>query len=60
MIQVEIIEAISESELVNDINYFLEQLENHLYIDIKYSPIVINDSKNKVIKYTALIIYRIE
>ena len=36
MIQIEIIEKDTEQDLVNDVNYFLEQLENHLFVDIFY------------------------
>ena len=42
MIQIEIIEKETEQELVNDVNYFLEQLENHLFVDIKYSTNIIH------------------
>lgn len=60
MIQVEIIESINEIDFVEDINYFLQQLENHLFIDIKYSTSIINKENNNHVKYTALIIYRVE
>lgn len=59
MIQVEVIESSNEEDFVNDVNYFLEQLENHLFIDIKYSfSMINNDEKSQ--RYTALIIYKIE
>lgn len=60
MIQIEIIEKDTEQELVNDVNYFLEQLENHLFIDIKYSFNLCSNNKGIRKIYTAMIIYRVE
>ncbi len=59
MIQVEIIKSHDENQLVSDINYFLQQLEEHLYIDIKYSSFLVNKEDNTYL-YSALIIYRVE
>lgn len=59
MIQVEIFQNESETNLINDINYFLEQLEEHLYIDIKYSSFFSPTSESKII-YTAMIIYKVQ
>ncbi len=60
MVQVEIIEASNEQDLVNDINYFLEQLDDHLLIDIKYNYQSLRNNTNFYNKYSALIIYRVQ
>ena len=60
MIQIEIIEKDTEQYLVNDVNYFLEQLENHLFVDIKYSTNMIHFNHEIIKNYTALIIYKVE
>lgn len=60
MIQIEIIEKETEQELVNDVNYFLEQLENHLFVDIKYSSNIYQMNKEIKKNFTAMIIYRVE
>lgn len=59
MIQIEIINSKDENNLVLDVNYFLEQLEEHLFIDIKYSSFLV-DKENNLYTYSALIIYRVE
>lgn len=56
MIQIEIIKSNNEDSLVNDVNYFLSQLEGHLFIEIKYSTDVIKDE----VIYSCLIVYRVE
>lgn len=60
MVQVEIIEASNEQDFVNDINYFLEQLDDHLLIDIKYNYQSSRNNTNLYNKYSALIIYRVQ
>ncbi len=60
MVQVEIIEASNEQDFVNDINYFLEQLDDHLLIDIKYNYQSLRNNTNFSSKYSALIIYRVQ
>ena len=42
------------------VNYFLEQLENHLFVDIKYSTNIIHFNHEIIKNYTALIIYKVE
>lgn len=56
MIQIEIFKNSDENILVDDINYFLEQLEEHLFIDIKYSSVIINEDNAL---YSAIVIYRV-
>ena len=60
MVQVEIIVASNEQDFVNDINYFLEQLDDHLLIDIKYNYQSLRNNTNLYNKYSALIIYRVQ
>ena len=59
MIQIEIIESYSESSLVKETNYFLEQLEEHLFVDIRFSSFLVNDENGYNTKYCVLIIYRV-
>lgn len=60
MIQVEIIEGFDGNQLVNDVNYFLEQLEEHLFIDVRYSSFFVQEKGMPRIRYSALILYRVE
>ncbi len=53
MIQSEIISESSEEEFVESINYFLERLQEHQLIDIKFQ--ILSDEK-----YVALILYKVE
>lgn len=59
MIQIEIIENSNEEQLINDANYFLEQLEEHLFIDIRYSSFFVKEDGITNIRYSVLIIYRV-
>ena len=59
MVQIEIIENYNEMQLVNDVNYFLEQLEEHLFIDIRYSSFLVKENDVFKTKYSVLIIYRV-
>ena len=59
MVQIEIIENFNEMQLVNDVNYFLEQLEEHLFIDIRYSSFLVKENDVFKTKYSVLIIYRV-
>lgn len=60
MVQIEIIEKGSEQELVEDVNYFLSQLEEHLFIDIRYSSFFSGENILMPVRYSALILYRVE
>ena len=59
MIQIEIIESYSEASLVKQCNYFLEQLEEHLFVDIRFSSFFVHDDGEILTKYCVLIIYRV-
>lgn len=59
MIQIEIIESYSEASLVKECNYFLEQLEEHLFVDIRFSSFLVDDEDGFKTKYCVLIIYRV-
>lgn len=56
MIQSEIINGTDEKTFIEDLNYFLDKLEDHQFIDIKFRS---NLYKNKLF-YQALIIYKTE
>lgn len=56
MIQIEIIENIKEKDFVDDVNYFLEKLNNHQLVDIKFNSF----DKDDISIYRALIIYIME
>lgn len=56
MIQSEIIIARDEKKFIEDLNFFLEKLAVHQFIDIKFSSQIIS---NKIL-FEALIIYKVE
>lgn len=56
MIQVELFQKNKEDELIEDVNYFLDQLQDHLFIDIKFNSIISHDHK---LIYQALVIYKV-
>ena len=60
MIQVEIIENYDLSILVEDINCFLEELDDYHFVDIKYSSFYTAENAVKSIKYSVLIIYKVD
>ena len=59
MIQIEIIESYREASLVKECNYFLEQLEEHLFVDIRFSSFLVRNKDEILTKYSVLIIYRV-
>jgi len=59
MIQIEIIENYDLSLLIDDVNYFLEELEEYHFIDIKYSSFYTGENAINNIKYTVMIIYKV-
>lgn len=59
MIQIEIIENYDLSLLIDDVNYFLEELEEYQFIDIKYSSFYTGENAINNIKYTVMIIYKV-
>ena len=59
MIQVEIIDSFDETQLINDTNYFLQHLEEALFIDIRFSSFLVRNKDELLTKYSVLIIYRV-
>ena len=57
MIQVEIFTNDDENQLVEQINYFLKQIDDICIKDIKYSSFAFFDGKMNVLIKTALVIY---
>ncbi len=56
MIQSEIIIANDEKKFIDDLNFFLEKLASHQFLDIKFSSQLMAGK----ICFEALIIYKVE
>ena len=60
MLQVEVFTNDDETRLVEQINYFLKQIDEICIKDIKYSSFAFFDGKSYVLIKTALIIYLVK
>lgn len=59
MIQVKLFDQEHEQDLENEINHFLEDLEEKKLLDIKYNVAAIKeDEEDQIYCFTAMVIYR--
>ncbi|AIE61086.1 sporulation protein Cse60 [Bacillus methanolicus] len=59
MIQVKLFDEEHEADLEVEMNYFLEQLDEHRIVDIKYNVAVIReDEEEQIYCFSAMVIYR--
>lgn len=57
MLHIETFSAYSEDQLTQQINYFLKQIDENMIKDIKFSSVAFFNQQEKVIVFTAMIIY---
>ena len=57
MLHIETFSAYSEDKLTQQINYFLKQIDENMIKDMKFSSVAFFNQQEKVIVFTAMIIY---